>query len=464
MSTFCTTNNNLKFSTTSLNKILSDCNNNIITPDKNQANSFNYVFGPDEDNQLLSRACGIPAPVNIFNARKGNTGPYPFNNNVPNAPDQATFYNFWGQQNQIVSLYSKIIDLFASRGNNQLDDIYTNLNNLFGALFYFFLCTASPTTGDIPKLSQDDKNVNILNNWRFFLSNLRGISSINTCNYCLEDYLLPSVKNKPSNAGGIVRNLLANNPFLRGWCGCCIPQSDKINFGGVNYDFSNPFINKTNLDDYPLYCEPVCNTTGELNDFTDKSIIIPLIEGDPKYVNAVVSKSLTSNNYTYLPPTCNNTICVISDIAIDTIATKGKGINFNQVCPGCAKPGQAGKCTCYSYGNNVIDKISSGTNGMQDPATFKQECPNSFCFEEQSNGRYKEIKCNSVNPGNTGKVPNNNYNGNGLFNDLSESNIYGVDTWLFPISLLIILIILFLGAIFVTVYRNRIVPRKRQEN
>ncbi len=455
MSTFCTTSNNLNFSTTTLNKLLSNCNDNIM--------QFNGIFGQDVNNQLLSRACGIPAPTNIYNVKTDPApGNYTFNKDVPDIPDQNTFYDFWGQQNQIDLFYTLVSNIFASMGNNQLDNIYTNLNNLFGALFYYLVCTASPNTGEIPKLRKDDRNAGVLDNWKFFLANIRGISSINTYNYCLYDYLLPGVKNSPSDAGRTARNILANDPFLRGWCGCCIPQSDKIDINGVTYDFSNPFINKTNIKDYPLYCEPVCNNSGETNDFTNKSIVIPLIEGDSRFVNAVIPNP--TKNITYEQPTCNNTICVISNIAIDTIVTKGKGINFSQVCPGCAIPGQEGKCTCYSYGKDVFDKIRSGDSGMQNPATFKQECPNSFCFEEKNDGSFKEIECNSVNPGNTGKDPFGSHNGNGVFDDLSEANIYGIDTWLIPISLLVILIIFFLGAIFVTVYRNRVMPRLRQEN
>ena len=101
---------------------------------------------------------------------------------------------------------------------------------------------------------------------------------------------------------------------------------------------------------------------------------------------------------------------------------------------------------------------------MQDPATFRQYCPNASCYRADISGNYKEVKCNTVNPGNTGKGAGNNYDGTGVFNNLEEANVYGIDTWLFPISFLVVFIILFLGAIFVTVYRNRVMPRMRQEN
>jgi len=443
MSVFCTDNSNL---VQSLNTLLTKCNQN------NYLDSFNQ----SPDNELLSRACGIPAPTNIFENNN-------FNTNLPAVPDQTTFYNFWNVLGQVEDLSDRFRNILMGGKSfpGDASKFYPLFNALIGRLFYFLVCTVAPSTNSPPLLKASDPNATILDNWKYFLANLRGISSKNTCQYCLDNYLLPAIGSKgASSAGKLARNLLANNPFLRGWCGCCIPQSGDYNYKGDSYNFLNPFIGKTNTGEYSLNCEPVCNTPGETFDASDKSIIIPLIEGDSQYVNAVIPVPTTNLNYE--PPTCNDTVCVINNITIETIATKGGGINFNQVCPGCVK--DPGKCICYTYGKGAADKISSGNSGMQDPAIFKQNCPNAFCFEEQVNGNYKEVKCNTVNPGNTGKDPINTYNGTGVFNDLSEANIYGVDTWLFPISLLVILIILFLGAIFVTVYRNRVIPRMRQEN
>jgi len=462
MTTFCT--NYASLNTKSLYDLLGDCDTNV--KDIGSASSphvFRSLFSQTPQNENLSQACGIAnsginASDNIYT---GVGEKAVINQNIKNAViDSATFYNFWSVQANAVNLADNFIALFAGDFTGEFaDNYYPYLNPLISKLFYYLVCTVSPK-GSTPALRADDPNVVVLNNWKYFLANIRGISGIQTCNFCIDDYIMPAVGVNTDNAGGIIRNLLSNNPFLRGWCGCCIPQSKDHLYNKKNYNFLNPFITKNNTGDYPLYCEPVCNNPGPLNDITNESLIIPLISGVSTYVNAPIPDS----NPLYEVPVCSDTICVISDIEIKTIASKGGGINFKQVCPGCAASGNEGKCICYLTSTGVADKISAGDSGMQDPATFRQYCPNASCYRADISGNYKEVKCNTVNPGDTGKGAGNNYDGTGVFNNLEEANVYGIDTWLFPISFLVAFIILFLGAIFVTVYRNRVMPRMRQEN
>lgn len=464
MTVFCTDSNNT--SSTSLSTLLTNCDSNV-----KQGNilDFRGVFSQDKENNLLSRACGIATSAgNVY--IQNSDGSYSINPSIPDSKDQTTFYNFWNNSQQVEDFTNAFADLFsgafttAVEGQSSVaDGIITNyyppLNALIQDLLYYFLCTS--INGSIPTLNKNDPNAGTFNNWRYFLVNARGTASNYTCTYCLQDYLLPAVGTKgASSAGKIARQLLSNNPFLRRWCGCCLPQTKSYSYNNVDYNFLNPFNN--DAVDYPLQCEPICNNPGytAFDSITDNINNIPLINGDNKFVNAPVKTD--PNLLDYSVSICSDTICVIDNIAINTAASQGKGVNFNQVCPGCKD--NIGKCICYSYGKDVYDKMSAGNSGMQDPITFKQYCPNALCFQEQVDGSYKEVKCNTVSPANTGKDDIFNHTGTGIFDDFQDANIYGVDTWLFPISLLAVFIILFLGAIYVTVYRNRLIPRKRHEN
>ena len=451
MSTFCQ-NNKPNTSGDNLYNLLEACDTNVRQT-KNTGYDFRSVFNQDPDNSLLSSACGIPNNILVYSNNQVNTAIKTIN------IDQTTFYNFWGNTQQVNDFASRFRDLYTginTTGDTIINSYYENLNNLIINLLLYFLCTTKD--GNNPILQQNDPQSGVLNNWRFFLANNRGTASNFVCEYCLVDYFIPSVGDKKTSAGKIVRQLLSNNPFLQRWCGCCVPQEKNSPSG---YDFTNPFLNKTTAEKFSLNCEPICNNPDTaFGNIYDNTSTIPLINGNSKYVNAPID--VTPENLDYDIALCSNTICVIDNITINTIASQGGGINFNQVCPGCTS--DPGKCTCYSYGQDVWDKVKAGKSGMQDPTVFKQYCPNAACFQEQIDGSYKEVQCNSVNPGNTGKGHISNYNGTGVFNDFSEADIYGVDTWLFPISLLVIFIILFLGAIYVTIYRNRVVPRMRHEN
>lgn len=446
MSLFCTNNSSLI--NNSLASLLNTCN---------KLAKFNATFSQDQENNTLSRACGYPSPTNIYVTVSGKNI---INPSLPNNLDQTTFYNFWSVTSQVSDLAQYFLDFLndSNLPGGQADNVYPPMNALVGYLFYFLFCNAEPNKTTLPTIDKNDPYYAVLNNWHYFLANIRGVSSLTTCKLCIDNYIVPSVGDDVGDAGSAARTLMANNIFLRNWCGCCIPQSGSYSYNNKTYNFLNPFINKTNVTDYQLNCEPVCNNVGELSDLSNNSIIIPLITGDAKYVNALVPAPKTLN---YDQPICSDTICVISNISVQTVATKGSGIDFNQVCPGCVN--DPGKCICYTYGKGAVDKISSGNSGMQDPLVFKQNCPNALCFQEQVDGSYKEVQCNNVNPANTGKSSDHNYNGDGTFNDLNESDLYGVDVWLFPVSILILFIILFLGAIFVTVYRNRVMPRKKHE-
>lgn len=428
----------------------SNSNNNISellgTAYKNS--NFKAYFSDPGRKKLLYISCGLGEDADL-----GTTVKY---------PNDDIFYNFWNDTanvsdltNALLEYVGKFISSNDSKRDNFGSDYFDLLNPLYYFLLYYLFCI------DSTHYSNQISKEAIFVNWRFFLAHNRGVASLEVCDFCIKDQFIPLTINERSNAGEIVRTHMANDPVMKNWCGCCVPRVKDYTYpekNGKKYNFLNPFLSDDNT--FPLYCESICDNPDYNNIINGNKDIIPLINGQKVYVNASGVTSGGDNQDTYERPTCNANICVIDNVTINSVGTKGKGITFNQVCPGCA--GNNSSCICYSYGNDVFDKIQAGNGSMEDPVIFKQYCPNSLCYKKQANNKFQEVKCNSVSPANTGKGGDIDYNGNGLFNNLDEANIYGVDTWLFPISLTSILIVFFIAAIFTTLYRNQLEPNKKQ--
>ena len=100
---------------------------------------------------------------------------------------------------------------------------------------------------------------------------------------------------------------------------------------------------------------------------------------------------------------CKDNICVIDNTSINSLNSNGN-INFNQTCRGCNNPGSG--CICYIdvSTQQLINKISSGNDGMMTQQNYKQNCSgNSVCFQ-YNEGEIKEVKCNEINTPLTGSV------------------------------------------------------------
>jgi len=404
---------------------------------------FKPFFIDDIGNKtLLFNSCGLS-----FNADLGTAVKY---------PNDDIFYNFWNGKDNVSSLTNALLDYAGGFTSKQfINEYFDLLNPIYYFLLYYLFCIESKHYSN--QISKEA----IFVNWQFFLAHNRGVASLEVCDFCIKNQFIPLTINDPSKAGEIVRTHMANDPVMKNWCGCCVPRVKEYTYPekiGKKYNFLNPFISDDTT--FPLYCESICDNPDYNNIINGNQDIIPLINGNKTYVNASGVTNGGDIQLTYDQPTCNANICVIDNITINSVGTKGKGITFNQVCPGCVQNNSG--CICYSYGNDVFDKIKAGNGSMEDPVIFKQYCPNSLCYKKQVNNKFQEVKCNSVSPANTGKGGDIDYNGNGLFNNLDEANIYGVDTWLFPISLTSILIVFFIAAIFTTLYRNQLEPNKKQ--
>lgn len=100
---------------------------------------------------------------------------------------------------------------------------------------------------------------------------------------------------------------------------------------------------------------------------------------------------------------CKDNVCVIDNTLINSMDSNGS-VNFNQTCKGCEYPGSG--CICYIDVSNqqLINKITSGKNGMMTQQHFKQKCSgDSICFQ-YNEGEITEVKCNEINTPLTGSL------------------------------------------------------------
>jgi hypothetical protein len=387
----------------------------------NLVTNFKNIFSQSDNLIYLQGACGINFDPFTTDATKW-----------PSLPDLDIFYTFWEEFSQVEQFTTLIEDISLDSIYNQGDEIYfTAFNNFIYFLLKVFFCTKY--NNSYPLLTKNSPAQGQLDNWRYFLINSRGVGTLFLPPLCQQGYF--------NNQKGLaLRKRLANDKYLDNWCGCALAKDD-----------TNPYVKSVLLQ-----CEPICNNIDT----------IPLFYGTSSYVNAPVSDNVVVGFDSYTKAECSATICVIDDINIQTIASKGKGINFDQVCPGCAN--NPGQCLCYSIGENNFDNMATKDGGgMQNPVNFKTNCPNSLCYVRDINGNLKQIKCNTVNPANTGKDNGNraggNYNGDGNINSLQDVYDFGVNDWYFPLAIFIIFIIFFLGVIYVSSYRNKVISKEKIE-
>lgn len=417
------------------------------------------VFKNDTEANLLAQACGLVSITISGDSKKVTTNP-----DGATVPNQTYFYNFWGNANNASdfanAIYGGTLCAYTDNTLNKpsiYEKYMDNVNILIKKLFDFLVCNIY--NNKYPELTDE-----IMENWHIFLAYNRGFGGLNSCQYCIDNHFIPNIPDgQEANAGSIVRKLMGNNPFVKKWCGCCVPQTTSYTYSGDNkkYNFANPFTKDPKR--YPLNCESICHNTIPLTQYNgNNNVTIPMLNGS----SAAVISPLPGSDlgpFDYDKVDCSANICVIDNVTINALSYQGQSIKFNQVCSGCKNANN--NCICYTYGKGAVNKISgnNGVGGLGEPIIFKQYCSNAFCYEEQADGSYQQVQCNTTNPGNTGQDSGYNYNGNGLFNNLNDADVYGVDTWLIPISLIIIFIIFFLGAIFTTVYKNRMIPREKHK-
>lgn len=170
------------------------------------------------------------------------------------------------------------------------------------------------------------------------------------------------------------REELSLNPIRGFWCGCFTPIPK------FYYDKNLPSFNTPGNSP----CDPLCYNrlniglyTPEVNDKLDNRI------------------------------ECTANICVIDNVSINSFSSSGN-INIRQICTGCATGG--GNCLCFLNVStpDLVNKITSGDDGMATQVKYLQVCPNSICFNQNPvTGVETPVNCNEYNIPSTGGVNSN---------------------------------------------------------
>ena len=135
---------------------------------------------------------------------------------------------------------------------------------------------------------------------------------------------------------------LSRNPSAANFCGCYLPDSEYTTY----------------VDKYQINkeCTPTCNRYNS----------IPLVSGDGT------------------PYRCNQSACIIDDIAINLVSTSvgNSGIGITQICGNCnaSGPNSASACLCI-INNNEIDAVDANIGGID----IKTQCTSSTCSIDNPN-------------------------------------------------------------------------------
>lgn len=152
----------------------------------------------------------------------------------------------------------------------------------------------------------------------------------------------------------------------------------------------------------------------------------------PAVCDALCNRATTSqvaNNETGIIDTCNENVCVISQVQINTINSQlgNNPVSFNNLCPECGVDSD-NPCVCIISGINIGDTL--GSVGIT--TNFNQFCgPNSQCVVEDEAGNViSKGPCPTNNP-----IPVNQY---------SSAPVWGVVA-----IMLVILVIVIIGVIVI---------------
>lgn len=372
--------------------------------------------------------------------------------------DRTVMENFWTNNDKTINT-SEAIDLISDfivnlgdnakpKNNTTPDDIYQFFYESFANPYCNFIIDflfCGINNNNITFSSND--NEIITNNFYRFIrggstgdsGGTRGSGTYRLCQYCNNyfDYL-KNVK----QVEDIYNYVAINNNSLTNFCSCC---TDLIQYQPSYYDDAK---NKNNGVSVALPCQPICHKNETIKAYNGNS---PLVNNG--FLNG--KNTNLKDEITYLRRQClEQTICVIDKINVSIIGGNSK-IQFNQICPGCQGEGS---CICF------IDFSDGGTidnvNGLQNPVTFKQNCPVTLCSQQKANSQgvleTVFLPCNPYNTSDTGKNPNSNYNHDGQpspnsSNQNRDKYIFGIQNWLVPILFIVVAIIVTISILIVNI-------------
>lgn len=292
---------------------------------------------------------------NFFEMLSLNTSVSGENNIYSDSNNDSNWYLNWlGDGNQNVSKLDEYHAIFDVLFNDDYKTYFPFAETIGQYLFLKFLNTK------IYKLNSN--RIYVQNNvYPFIVSpgrlNYSPMQDVLHLFFLRSRGMLNSFLSKYSS--GLSRQEIASSDTIMSWVGCFSPD---LTYKDENGNIKNIFSQSTDpVSKNNKPCDPLCYGINKIQ--------------------------LVDENGSNL--LCNGTICVLSDITINSNSTN---LTFNQVCPGCSTSNQ--NCLC------IVDKsipgVLSKVEGTGNSDSFKQNCPNATCIVyNPKTGDMEVTKCDS---------------------------------------------------------------------
>ena len=133
---------------------------------------------------------------------------------------------------------------------------------------------------------------------------------------------------------------------IASFCGCYLP--------------ANQYQTTQNQVGLSKQCDPLCTF----------ATAVPLVNGQ-----GVVQK-------------CQQTVCIINDVSVNLVNSRGGDISFNQLCGNCNDAG----CSC-----SIVDVNINAQNSTIGDINLKQNCTSTNCFKTNpDNGQLIPVSCDAT--------------------------------------------------------------------
>lgn len=346
-----------------------------------------------------SKAISFVEPASIFESYLQDTGATPSSMNNANLVITYVFIRFF---NSVAPGYRYPPRISAKPGTKY----YSPLAETISRLYQVSGVLNSKGAGNY-KIIYRDGITSLLNDKKLTEPNTGYIYKL--CTWQRNQYFTEN----PNATNQDYRNFVAKLPELGTWCGCFTPLDESL----------KSLVETKTSGSFNPECDPLCYNPRALGLYNT-------------FGNGTQQGSKID---------CLAQVCVIDNVNVSSYSSTG-GVNFNQLCTGCASGGNNG-CLCFlntSEQTVLSSTTSSQSGGMPNQANFKRNCPNATCFEMNSQGDVKEVKCNEENTPATSDVFRLSSNGiAGVENKTNPTNLF----WVFVIGIASALVLFFIGVL-----------------
>lgn len=260
-------------------------------------------------------------------------------------------------RNRCEGIYQGILFTTNTPTNQQFAYNPDNLNRISEDMFST-LTTVFGTDGSGFDLTGSNPFQNVLLNVCRSNTSIPGACDHYLCNVLCPQYTYDEISNTPS---------IAN------WCGAYIPPPP---------DQTDIYYQQLSPGAVVPYNSP--DNPGDPD--------VGLIPCFPLYKATTVQLFQPSSGIPYY---CNNNVCVIDDVLIQSDQAGGTNVQYTQVCPGCSNDPDT-VCTCIISSSDLTGTIDD----MGISTTFNQYCgTNSTCYEADATGNLTLVQCGDFTSG-----------------------------------------------------------------